>query len=278
MKPIILFRSWNEESEYEKSIAEKYFEVHSYRSTIDPFSLVIGRYSVLPYYQELEKELKINETHLINSYDSHRFICNMEWAKNPKIKTPKTWFLGDPFFTYNNLPQDKSFIVKGRTNSRKHQWNSRMFAKNVLKVPDVVGSLLQDELIKDQGIVVREYVSLKKFEEGINGLPITNEWRCFFLNGKPVASGYYWSHAEKAEEYNTNLDHKYFNLKGILLALDTAQKLLKYNVNFACIDVAQKEDGEWIVIEVNDGQMSGLSMIDPEIFYRNLKNIVERDI
>lgn len=39
------------------------------------------------------------------------------------------------------------------------------------------------------------------------------------------------------------------------------------------IDVAQTESGDWIVIELNDGQMSGLSENNPEILYKNLKHM-----
>ena len=45
--------------------------------------------------------------------------------------------------------------------------------------------------------------------------------------------------------------------------------------NFYVIDVAQKQDGNWTVIELNDGSMSGLSCNDPELLYGNLLNTIE---
>lgn len=36
------------------------------------------------------------------------------------------------------------------------------------------------------------------------------------------------------------------------------------------MDIAQKEDGGWVVVELNDGSMSGLSCIDPDELYNNL--------
>jgi len=43
--------------------------------------------------------------------------------------------------------------------------------------------------------------------------------------------------------------------------------------NFYVIDVAKTQSGEWIVIELNDGQFSGLSAIDPNDLYMNLKTV-----
>jgi hypothetical protein len=37
------------------------------------------------------------------------------------------------------------------------------------------------------------------------------------------------------------------------------------------MDIAKTQSGEWIVIELNDGQMSGLSENDPNVLYKNLK-------
>ena len=47
--------------------------------------------------------------------------------------------------------------------------------------------------------------------------------------------------------------------------------------NFFVIDIAQKEDGDWIIIEVNDGQQSGLSENSADILYQNLYNSIQND-
>lgn len=45
-------------------------------------------------------------------------------------------------------------------------------------------------------------------------------------------------------------------------------------VPFYVVDVAKTDEGNWIVIELNDGQMSGLSANPPKIFYKNLYQII----
>lgn len=49
-----------------------------------------------------------------------------------------------------------------------------------------------------------------------------------------------------------------------------AAGLIADSATFCVVDVGEKRDGGWIVIEVNDGQMSGLSMNDPHVLYQAL--------
>jgi hypothetical protein len=44
--------------------------------------------------------------------------------------------------------------------------------------------------------------------------------------------------------------------------------------DYYVIDVAKTESGEWIVVELNDGQMSGLSENNPDTLYGNLKQVL----
>ena len=42
-------------------------------------------------------------------------------------------------------------------------------------------------------------------------------------------------------------------------------------------DIAKHQDGRWRLVELNDGNMSGLSCIGPTLFYSNLKNATEQE-
>jgi len=44
------------------------------------------------------------------------------------------------------------------------------------------------------------------------------------------------------------------------------------------VDVARTESGEWIVIELNDGQQSGLSDNDPDQLYSNMKKMLDGQV
>ncbi len=247
----ILFRSGIDE-EGELECARKHNSVFLYRSQLPSNSVVWGRYSVLPYYEELEKELALRGSTLVNSYRQHQYVADIEnWYQDFKDITPETWFM------WGMLPEGK-YVVKGRTNSRKHEWKKRMFAENKEQMIKIVSSLLDDALISDQGLCVRKYVPLKTYDYGINDLPITNEWRFFFYGNQLLSYGYYWSWYEnKPSEISE---------EGIKLAKEAAKRASK-NINFFVVDVAQTAEGDWIVIELNDGQMSGLSCNNPEILY-----------
>lgn len=263
-KAIILFREDRDTEEEYWVLCRSGLSYTKYRMTIPDNSLVIGRYSVLPFYKELEEELlTCRSSKLINSYRQHRYIADItQWYQDVKEYTPET------FETWGDLPEG-SYVVKGKTNSRKFQWDSMMFAETREDIPRIVGSLLKDALIQDQGIIVRRYVPLKRIDYGINGLPITREWRCFFLGESLVASGFYWASHPECHQGALPLEAEKFVKK--------IAKTIAKNTNFFVLDVAEKAEGGWILIEINDGQMSGLSCIDPEVFYQDLKLILAGD-
>ncbi len=270
MIPVIYFRKFLE-TEEEYQICEKYFKVFQNRMEIPKNSLVISRYSCLPYYLELENDLKCINARLINSYEQHRFIANiLNWSSSKENQggllgklTPYTWT------QWADIPEG-SYVVKGITNSKKHQWKSHMFAETKSKIPDVVRRLLDDDLIREQGIVVRQYHPLRVLDYGINDLPITNEWRTFWCvkNGIPylLASGFYWAAFPELAK------HVSFSEQAYQVANQAANLLASYT-KFFVLDVAETKDGNWIVIEVNDGQMSGTSMIDTNELYSNFRKL-----
>lgn len=221
--------------------------------------LVIGRYSVLPFYEDVEHGLALQNSRLVNSLAAHRYIANFEYYEDLEALTPKT------YFSLASVPESGGpFVVKGRTNSRKHQWNTHMFAANKQAAVHIALLLGQDSLIGAQDILVREYTPLVTLETGINGLPFANEHRCFFYKDQLLSTGFYWSESETRGVLTP---------EGLALA-QAAAKLLAPKVNFFAIDVAEKAAGGWTVIEVNDGQMSGLSQNDPNILYPQLAQTV----
>jgi hypothetical protein len=255
----IFFRK-NSSNHDEYDVCSKYFDVHEYRSYIIPGSLVIPRYSALPFYKELEEDLKYNNSILINSYKQHKWIADFEYYDVLKYFTFKTWF------DLRDLPENKSFVIKGKTNSRKLYWNDKMFARNIEEAANIYHELCRDDFISEQGIIFREYVPLVTYEIGINDLRFTNEWRFFFFRNKIIDYGYYWAIAENIPES--------VSVEAINFAEKIGNICSEY-VNFFVLDIAQKEDGNWILVEINDGSMSGLSCIDPDSFYKKLHHILK---
>lgn len=257
MSPIILYRQiFDKKPDLELNIAKKYFEVTESRVNI-PNRLVIARYSVWPFYKELNNDIELQGSRLINSVAEHQFITDFEWYECVKQFTPQT------YFSLQETPKDenKLFVVKGRTKSKKEHWNTLMFAKGYSQAAQIVCKLNEDDELSRQGIVIRDYVPLKKLEIGINDMPFSNEWRFFYYKNTKLCHFFYWVISEKVGEMNQE-------------GLDFAAKIantLSEHLTFFVIDIAQKEDGSWILIEVNDAQSSGIPEENCDEMYGNLR-------
>lgn len=271
MKPVVLFRSdkWSAD---EKEVCKKHFPVADTRMRLPTDSLVIGRYSVLPFYYELQQDLETINSKLINSHHEHRYIANFDWYYDIENLTPKTFFdTTEASRAFNDMPH--GMILKGRTNSAKSwEW---MYAKTKDDFYRIDKFLHQHEMIAAQGVVYREYVPLDIIEKSAiaNSFNFVNEWRCFFYKKELLSFGYYWTMAsdEAIERANSQ------NMAEMLDVAGKASKELAKHTNFFVVDVAKTAEGAWIVIEVNDGQMSGLSMCDENILYSNLSFLLNSE-
>lgn len=226
---------------------------------------VIARYAALPFYQELHDDLVRVGARLANTPAQHRWIADVaEWAATlgPEL-TPPAYDATN----YYHLP-DRAYVLKGRTNSRKGQWNTHMFAPDLAAVPRVLGRLYDDPNIAAQGVVLRPYVPLVTYDTNAGGCPVANEWRTFWWGGSLVSSGWYWANFPEHEPAGgTPYAALMASRNAAYMARDVMGDML------VCIDVAQRlDDGKWIVVDVNDGQQSGLGGIDPVDFYQNLAN------
>lgn len=254
----------------EMAVASEYLPVFTQRAAVPDGSLVVGRFSVLPHYRELETDLAIRGSRLINSAYGHEYIANADYLYDVAEHTFPSWF------SLAEVParfRDKPLVVKGRTNSRKFQWDTHMYAPDFQAAVRIGSELMQDPLISEQGLLVRAYVPLETFEVGNQGMPMTNEWRVFFYQKNLLAYGYYWGClddwspvAAAQTEFETN---------GLPLARQLAETFSE-QVDFFVLDLAKTPDGRWLLVEANDGQMSGLNdTIDPNMLYANLAKVLK---
>lgn len=235
--------------------------------------IVIPRYTTLPFYKDVYREFDNIDCQVVNPIWAHEFMADLfKWYPHFKAITPKTWGQYDMV----KLPEDKAYVLKGATNSKKAYWNTHMYAGSKKEAIQVFSRLVDDGLVGNQEIAIREYVPLKTFMYGINGMPVTREFRYFFFNGEIVSRGFYWqNYADELTEDNMRLpEHKYSFTSFLRHITDT---LDANSIEFVCVDIAQTVTGEWLVVELNDGTMAGLSCIDPKQFYTELyERAVER--
>jgi hypothetical protein len=241
MEPVLLFRK-SLASKYELRFAEKYFRVEESR-VLCANTLVIGRYAAYPFYDEVDRDLRHIGSRLINTVAEHQWISTFDYYRALKEFTPETWDDDNIHTCLHRGP----FVVKGKLSSKKHHWQTQMFAETKPQALALGTRLKEDSDIREQGVVYRQYIPLKTYEKGHNGLPYTNEWRFFFLGDRLLSYGYYWSLADCVLQAE---------LKPAALELaEHIAKIAAQHTTLYTLDIAETATGEWILIEINDCQM-----------------------
>ncbi len=266
-KGVIWYRdSCLENHKNELEAMKKHFKCVNSRVKIRSNDLVISRYSCLPYYKEQAYDIDLIGAKLINSYQEHRYVADLS-AYYPDLEdiTPKTWFSMD------EIEGDGPFVLKGETNSRKGRWRTHMYAKDRRAAADVYWELTNDPLFQDtkQRICIRQFVNFHKYYDSINGMPITKEFRFFMYKNKVLSSAYYWSDHLDDPPRADEVPEEFVQ--------DVARRIGD-KIKFYVIDIGQLESGEWVVVELNDAQMSGLSENDPNVLYSNLVKALKDDL
>lgn len=248
---VIWFRESSAENGEIES-ASKYFNCINSRCKIKKGQLVIPRYSALPFFKEQAYDIQdVIGAKLINNVKNHNYIANLSnWYYDLKDYTPQTWFRLEDIPNEENGP----FVLKGETNSRKFDWRTHMFAKDRKTVDEVYWNLCKDALIisSEQNICIRKFEELLTIEKGINGIPHSHEFRFFVAYGKIIDSAFYWGDAISDYSLIPSYDDSAINLVHQII------NIIGDKSNFYAVDIARKNNGEWILIELNDGMMSGL--------------------
>lgn len=157
-----------------------------------------------------------------------------------------------------------AFVVKDYVKSRKHEWYDACFIKDISDREEtfrVINNFIyrQGENLEG-GVVLRKFESLKSIgNHKDSGMPISEEYRIFVFKGEILISDNYWS---KNEEVNISED-EYLWIESMASKIES---------NFMTIDLARKTDGKLIIMEMGDGQVSGLQQIDAYEFYRAFQN------
>lgn len=153
-------------------------------------------------------------------------------------------------------------IVKDFVESRKHEWEEACFipsAADRAAVERVVGRFLElqdDDL--NEGLVFREFVEFEHLtEHDRSGMPLTKEFRLFFLNGRLLFWSQYWDQGD---------------YRGLMPPIEQFVGIGRsVESRFFSMDVAKREDGDWMIVELGDGQVAGLpDNANVDEFYRSL--------
>lgn len=234
------------------------FTVLNDRSMVQPGDVIIPRF--YPFYNYLGDEFADRGAVLIEN--NHDWVSDLrQWAPVLGEVTPQTWFsLDDALSSGFNGP----FFVKGIDKSLKIDFNRFCYAADVDRLP-VVLSNLREALPVEQPLVIREYKNLTTYGVSAKtGMPIAHEFRVFVYGNQILSEGFYWETVRKRDGLNLVDAPDYSEFVQQVMAKVAGR------CQFYALDIALTAEGEWIVIELNDGCLSGLSANNPDVLYRNL--------
>jgi hypothetical protein len=221
-------------------------------------------------YARMDAALREHNLELITSPTAYRSCHYLpEYYHLIAAQTAKSVWMqvsGDPDFAAIHA-QLKVFgsapvIVKDYVKSQKHYWKEACFiphANEQSEVERVVRRFLelQSEAF-NEGLVFREFLPIRRIGmHAKSGMPLSLEFRVFVLDSTPVTTSRYWAEG-------------LYDVEPPPLAI-FANVLSRIPSRFFALDIAQLEDRRWVIMEIGDGQVSGLNdTIPPADFYSAL--------
>jgi len=217
-------------------------------SVDDDTQLVLRSWMLsISQYEELYDKLKELGYFLVNTPEQykncHHFPYSYDYTKEHTSKSIfiKKWD--------ESILQDISDFFEGKNFLMKDFVKS---AKGVPGLFEMPGGISGEDLLKkvekfveyrgklfSEGLVFKEFVNLKKYGDNVN------EWRLFFYEKRLISCS-----------QNSNIKPLECSIPYTKIAENIASQI---DSNFFTIDIAEKEDGKWMIIETGDGQVSGLS-------------------
>lgn len=215
------------------------------------------------YHELLDYNIRL--IHTPEEYLKTSFLPS--WYPIIKEYTPRSkWY--DTFPSLSEVEKHFSFpiFIKGERQTNRHARNKSII-NNPKELNDLELIWENDPILHWQKIVVREFISLELVipDNGL-AMPKALEFRTFWWKNNCVSIGNYWT----SEQYSISESDK----ASMLSVAEKTSILLE--TSFLVIDMAKTINGDWIVIEVNDGQDAGFAGNNPFHLWSNIIQI-EKD-
>ncbi len=221
-------------------------------------------------YRRFYEKLTARGISLVNTpeeYERYHLLPN--WYSDFKDYTPGTAWTDTPrvdeamdLVSENSGP----FIVKDYVKSRKHQWNDACYISQIEDAAEA-RRVISNFVVRQGadlvgGIVLRRYEKFRIVDRHEkSGMPVAEEYRCFVFKGQKISIDGYWNGQDK----NILSEKEMAWLDGMIARIRS---------NFVSVDLARKESSELMIVELGDGQVSGLQQLEAGRFYRRLDEII----
>jgi hypothetical protein len=144
-------------------------------------------------------------------------------------------------------------FVRGAVKSNKDQGWAACVAHDYDELSAIAERLMAREPRSRGKIIARHLVKFRTVAADSQSFPISREYRAFVYHDVTLAYGFYWDEYRDSSALTPAEEKTIMNL-----AIEATRRL---GTPFVAVDVGQLENGDWIVIEVSDGQFAGLSHI-----------------
>lgn len=216
----------------------------------------VARVGAFEDYKAYSTQLREFGVTLVHSESDH-YKCTQlpKWYPLIEKFTPRSiWYSNIPSFEEIEENFELPVFVKGSRQTAKHSAEASIIS-NRDDYDRVVAIFKQSPILHWQEFVCREYISLRSISGGIEGkVPASFEFRTFWWKGQLVGDGRYWF---EAKDYNWSNNER---TDALAIAKEAVERL---NCDFVVIDLAMTCEGEWIIIECNDGMESGYAGVSP---------------
>lgn len=228
----------------------------------------VARVGAFPDYPAFFDACREEGIHLVHSPEDY-LRCTSLPAWYPLIEehTPRSkWYHGIPSFADIEADFELPVFVKGARQTSRHKAEASIIRTRG-DFENAVALFKVDPILHWQDFVCREFVPLRPVVGGVEGkIPASYEFRTFWWRGKFVGGGRYWY---ESENYVWTDAERAQALSVAQLAVAALQ------CAFLVVDLAQKLNGEWIVIECNDGMESGYAGVSPFMLWQNIVSAQE---
>jgi len=226
-------------------------------AAVDERVPAIYRGWMLPFdrYAELHAALADRAVDLLTSPDAYRHCHHLPASyADIEANTPRSvWLRKDEGLGIDNVMaqisgfDDAAVIVKDFVKSRKHEWNDACYirrASDRAEVERVVGNFVRGQGTDlAEELVFREFVPLKRLDvDKRTGAPVNVEYRMFYVNDRRLLHARHF-------EVDMDVIPPFAKFDGAASSIASP---------FFSMDVALTEAGDWIIVELGDGQVAGL--------------------
>lgn len=217
---------------------------------------IAARVGAFDDYTRAYGALRADGLTLINSVEEHERAVDLPtWYPLLADLTPRSrWFTVPPPVEVIAADFGWPVFIKGSRQTARHD-ASKAIARDAADYARIVAAFGDDPILGWQTFVVRELVSLRPVAAAVGTrIRPSFEFRTFWWRGALVGAGPYWA---------GEADYRWTEAERAAALAVAERAAARLDVPFLVVDVAQADDGTWLVIEPNDAQESGYAGVSP---------------